>query len=97
MAIEVTQLELSLLNKRKADLRAAYNSKLQELGALIPDYTGRGSYRDRLIAIFDEQDLDEEYNRSVLNAAWLDLEIAICDGLDEATRIELGIEDLCAS
>ena len=95
MAIEITQLEQSLLNKRKTDLRTAYNSKLGELAALVPDYTRRDSYRDRLIAIFDEQDLDEEYNRALLNAAWLDLEIAICDGLDEATRVALGIEDLC--
>lgn len=95
MAIDVEQLEQSLLDKRKTDLRAAYNSKLGELAALVPDYTGKDIYRNRLIAVFDDQDLDEEYNRALLNAAWLDLEVAICDGLDQATRITLGIDDLC--
>jgi len=95
MAIEVSQLEQALLNKRKTDLRAAYNAKLAEIGALVPAYTGRDFYVARLVAIFNEQDLDEEYDRAILNAAWLDLETAICDGLDEATRITLGIEDLC--
>ncbi|MHC4791473.1 MAG: hypothetical protein ACYS8Y_08585 [Planctomycetota bacterium] len=92
---DLSQLEIALINKKKADIRADINPLLQQVKQAIPDFTDKQNYVDRITAIVDELFLDSQLTAAILNDQSNALMEAICTDLDPARLIELGLENIC--
>ena len=92
--MDISQLEIALLEKEKASIRSVVNPLLVEIGAAIPEFVNKETYKQRITAVIDSMFNDVEFNATILNDQTQALFNAVCE-LPTETLIELGLDHLC--
>jgi len=92
--MEISEIELGLLNKAKTDIQNSIMPLLQQVNQQIPEFVNKNVYVQQFQKILDNMFNDSEFNRAVLDQQKLALFEAICQ-LPQQDLINLGLEHLC--
>jgi hypothetical protein len=92
---DMKQIEIALIEKRKAALLSAIMPLLAQIKQLIPDFTAKDNYVAQIKELIDKLLADPQLAAAILDIQCPALIEAICTDLTPARLAELGLEDIC--
>ena len=88
------EIELKLINRAISNLKTDIDSHLQAINQLIPPFTAKSTYSQKIITIFETLYADAQFRRELLDSKTDELFESICM-LDPSSLDYLGLTDLC--